>query len=281
MSAAAASGPAGQPAVGVLGATSFVGQAVVSRLDEAGCRAVPVSRRAEIHDAHIPRWITLCPIWVLPEHFARLEACGATRLVALSSTSRFTKSDSADAGERDVAEKLAAAEAAVFEWAGRRGVVATVLRPTLIYDGVLDRNIVTIAAFIRRWGFFPVVGTARGLRQPVHVDDVASACVAALTAASPAPAYDISGAETLPYRRMVERVFASLGKQPRIVSLPRWVAKAGVAALRALPTYRHVTVAMFDRMDDDLTFDHAAAARDLGFEPRRFVLPSATPAGHS
>jgi hypothetical protein len=32
-------------------------------------------------------------------------------------------------------------------------------------------------------------------------------------------------------------------------------------------------VAMFERMNESLVFDHAAAARDLGFAPRRF-LPS-------
>jgi nucleoside-diphosphate-sugar epimerase len=273
--------------VGILGAAGFVGRAVEAFLDVAGRRAVAVSRHAAAggaaaeHDAPIPLWIAVCPIWALPEHFARLEAAGATRLVALSSTSRFTKFESADAGERDTARKLAAAEHAVLEWAGRRGVAATILRPTLIYDGVHDRNIATIVAFIRRWGFFPVVGAAGGLRQPVHVDDVAAACVAALTAAAPEPTYDLSGGETLPYRRMVERVFRSLGRAPRIVSLPRWAARAGVAALRAFPGYRHLTMAMFDRMDEDLAFDHAAAHRDLGFAPRAFVLPSGGPAGHS
>lgn len=272
--------------MGILGATGFVGRAVQARLDAAGWRTVAVSRRAAGsaaagQDAPIPLWIAACPIWALPEHFARLEAAGATRLVALSSTSRFTKLESTDAGERDTARKLTAAEHAVFEWAGRRGVAATILRPTLIYDGVHDRNIATIAAFIRRWGFFPVVGAAGGLRQPVHVDDVAAACVAALTAAAPEPAYDLSGGETLSYRRMVERVFRWLGRASRIVSLPRWAARAGVAALRAFPAYRHLTMAMFDRMDEDLTFDHAAAHRDLGFAPRAFVLPSGDPAGHS
>lgn len=286
-------GPDSRPSVGILGATSFVGRALLPRLADAGFHAVPVSRHAHAHapnhergrpgegDTHISSWIALCPIWAIPGHFARLERARATRLVALSSTSRFTKSESSDATEREVAGKLASAEAVVGEWAGSRGVTATVLRPTLIYDGIHDRNIALISRFVRRWGFFPVVGAAEGLRQPVHVDDVASACVAALTAAAPEPAYDLSGGESLAYRSMVERVFESLGRTPRIVSMPRWAARGGLAALRAFPAYRHLTIAMFDRMDEDLAFDHAAAHRDLGFSPRGFVLPSGSPAGHS
>jgi len=274
------------PPVGVLGATGFVGRALLPRLEAGGWRPIACGRE-EPADASggaspgsVAHWVAICPIWVLPGHFSRLESAGATRIVALSSTSRFTKRESPDASERRTAARLETAEQALLDWAGRSGVAATILRPTLIYDGIHDRNIAMMVTWIRRWGFFPVVGKACGLRQPVHVDDVASACVAAITAAPPEPAYDLSGAEALPYRRMVERVFESLGKPPRVVSLPRWLVQMGIPVLRALPRYRHLTTAMFDRMDEDLAFEHAAAARDLGFSPRPFVLPSAPPAAH-
>lgn len=272
--------------VGVLGPRSFVGRALLRQLEAAGWQPLAVSRKEPTDRRagpaqQITHWVALCPIWVLEEHFLRLEAAGVTRLVALSSTSRFTKQASADAGERETAATLEAAEATLLAWAGRSGVAATILRPTLIYDGIHDRNIAMMKAWIGRWGFFPLVGAAVGLRQPVHVDDVAAACVAALAAASPRPAYDLSGAEALPYRRMVARVFESMGKRPRVVSLPRWLVRAGILPLRALPRYRHITAAMFDRMNEDLAFDHSAAARDLGFSPRPFVLPSMAPARHS
>jgi len=292
----AAPGVEPAPPVGILGATSFVGGALLPRLVAAGWRPITVSRGTPaVHPgashadfgpgpgpspSPIAHWIALCPIWVLPEHGARLEAAGAKRVVALSSTSQFTKRASSDASERRTASALAAAERVVLDWAARSGIAVTILRPTLIYDGLHDRNIAMISRWIRRWGFFPVVGAARGLRQPVHVDDVAAACVAALTAASAGAAYDLSGGEALPYRRMVERVFEALGQPARIVSLPGWLVRLAVPLLRALPRYRHVTTAMFDRMDDDLVFDHAAAVRDLGFSPRPFVLPSAPPAAH-
>ena len=65
---------------------------------------------------------------------------------------------------------------------------------TMIYDGVTDGNIAAIAAFIRRRGWFPVAGPARGLRQPVHAADVAAACLAALEKAPlPQTVYAVSG----------------------------------------------------------------------------------------
>lgn len=262
--------------VGVLGATSFVGRALVPRLEREGWRVEPFSRTgspAVSSDEPIPLWIALCPIWVVPEHFARLEAHGATRLVALSSTSRFTKHEAADAGERDVAQRLAAAEEAIRGWGAARGVSTVILRPTLIYDGLHDKNITLIASFIRRRGWFPVLGPAAGLRQPVHVDDVAAACTAALTRGASGAAYDLSGAETLSYRDLVGRVAEGVGVHPRVVALPRWVVRVAVPVLRLLPAFRGLSVGMFDRMNEDLVFDHSAARRDLGFEPQGFRLP--------
>jgi nucleoside-diphosphate-sugar epimerase len=262
--------------VGVLGATSFVGRALVPRLQQQGWRVVPFSRRGSppvANDEPIPFWVALCPIWAVPEHFSRLEAHGARRLVALSSTSRFTKNASADASEREVAQRLASAEEAVKDWGKARGISTVILRPTLIYDGLHDKNIALIASFIRRRGWFPVLGAASGLRQPVHVDDVAAACAAALTAGASQAAYDLSGAETLSYRDLVGRVAVAVGVTPRLVAMPRWAVRLAMPVLRLLPAFRELSVAMFDRMNDDLVFDHSAAARDLGFEPRPFRMP--------
>ena len=268
--------------VGVLGATSFVGRALVPRLEQDGWRVVPFSRTgspAVASDAPIPFWVALCPIWAVPEHFGRLEAHGARRLVALSSTSRFTKNESANAGERDVARRLEAAEEAVHGWGAARGVSTVILRPTLIYDGLHDKNITLIASFIRRRGWFPVLGPAEGLRQPVHVDDVAAACTAALTGGVSGEAYDLSGAETLSYREMVGRVARAVGVDPRVVAIRRWVLQLAVPVLRLLPGYRGLSLVMFDRMNEDMDFDHSAAGRDLGFEPRPFRLPEGMKGG--
>lgn len=90
-----------------------------------------------------------------------------------------------------------------------------ILRPTLIYGRGRDRNITVIARFIRRFGFFPVLGRATGLRQPVHAEDVALACHRALEApAATNRAYNISGGETVTYREMVRRVFLALEGGP-------------------------------------------------------------------
>lgn len=226
------------------------------------------------------RWVTCCPLWAVVEQLPLLEAAGARRVVALSSTSRFTKIESLAAADRALAARLARAEEQLGDWAGRRGVDLTLLRPTLVYDAVHDGNVAAIARFIRRWGFFPVVGPAAGLRQPVHADDVAAACQAALAAGSAAAAYSLSGGERLPYRELVQRIFAWLGIPPRLVSVPLAPFRAAGLLARRLPRLAALHEIGL-RMNRDLIFDHAPASRDLGFQPRPFVLPSCAAADHA
>ena len=283
--------------VGVLGASSLVGRSVLPLLRAARRQVVAFSRKpVESTDGvewrelfpsppapHLPNspqgvrgmgcWICVAPIWVLPEYFPLIEASGARRVVALSSTSRFTKVGSGDTAENAIAAKLIDAEARVQAWAESRGIEWVVLRPTLIYGQEQDKNISEMARFIRRFGFFPLLGSAQGLRQPIHAEDVAAACVAALQAPGAANrAYNLSGGETLAYREMVARVFAALGRPARLVTVPLWAFRLAVAVLRRLPRYRHWSAAMAERMNRDLVFDHAEAARDFGFKPRGFAL---------
>ncbi len=202
-----------------------------------------------------------------------LQAHGARRVVVLSSTSRFTKDDSSDPEEQAVAHRLIDAELRVQAWAESLGVDCVILRPTLIYGRGRDKNISEIARFIRRFGFFPLFGKAHGLRQPIHAADVAGACLAALRAPCAVNrAYNISGGETLTYRDMVTRVFSSLGRRPRLLTVPLWGFRVAMVMLRRLPRYRQWSAAMAERMNRDLVFDHAEAARDLGFKPRAFEL---------
>jgi nucleoside-diphosphate-sugar epimerase len=215
----------------------------------------------------------VAPIRVLPDYFGLLEAHGVQRVVALSSTSRFTKDVSSDPEEQAVAHRLAEAEERLRVWTENKGVGWVILRPTLIYGRGRDKNISEMARFIRRFGFFPLLGRASGMRQPVHSEDVAAACLAALDLPYAANrAYNLSGGETLTYREMASRVFTALDRRPRLLTVPLGLFRLAVACLRLFPRYRHWSAAMAERMNQDLVFDHTDEARDLGFRPRRFSL---------
>ncbi len=281
------------PSVIVAGATSQIGQFLLPRLAAAGYRVFALSRRpppaamgaavtwvqadvaalAPLPDIGTVRTlIHLAPLWLLPGYVDAAARLGVRRVLAFGSTSRFSKLDSSDARERALAARLAAAESECVQSCGAHGIDWTLFRPTLIYGCGMDRNVTAIAQFIRRFGFFVLAGRGLGLRQPVHADDLAAACVAAIDArAAYNRDYNLSGGQVLRYREMVERIFEVLGRTSRIVEIPLPLLRALVRAFNWIPGLRHITPAMAERMNQDLSFDHTAATRDFGYRARRFL----------
>jgi len=181
----------------------------------------------------------------------------------------MTKMDSEVAAERETLIRLADAEREIARVCESNGVGWTILRPTLIYAEGRDTNITPLARLIRRFGFMPLVSGAKGLRQPVHAEDLA---IAAITAAVlPATAnkfYSLPGGETIPYREMIGRIFDGMHMRRRTVSVPAWLWRASF--LLARPLYPGPNVAMGIRMTKDMTFDGSPAVADFGWRPRLF-----------
>ena len=268
--------------VGLIGGRSFVGEQLRVLLEREGYQVtafsrlggsgtLPLSHATERLDDLITTWFYLAPIWTLPEHFPLLERHETRRLIALSSTSRFSKKDSPSSSDRALAARLIKGEEQGMKWAESNGCSLVIFQPTLIYGLGKDKNVTAIASLIRRLGFFPLLGTGTGLRQPVHVDDVASACFASLQLpAGSRRAYILSGAEALSYRQMVERIFGAMGRHPRFVRCPLFLFSLVVQLLKLLPVVDGPTKEMALRMNKDQAFDHREASADLGFSPRPF-----------
>jgi nucleoside-diphosphate-sugar epimerase len=275
--------------IGILGASGLVGSCLMAQLTGSGCRVTAFSRRKiELPDDQmqwkplsvqtpvqktISHWISLIPIWVLPEYGNWIADHGARRLVALSSTSCLVKKNSSDPHERYVAGQLARGESFLCTWGRTRKVDWIVLRPTLIYGNGKDKNIAEIARLVKRLGFFPLMGKALGKRQPVHAGDVAAACLSVLNTTCVANrSYNLAGGETLAYRDMVARVFEGLGRRPVMPVVPVWCFGLALRCLKMIPRYRHWTMTMADRMNQDLVFDSSEAVRDFGYSPRKRFL---------
>jgi nucleoside-diphosphate-sugar epimerase len=191
------------------------------------------------------------------------------RIVAFSSTSVMTKLDSEVTAERDMIRRLVEAELKIAAQCEQHNVGWTILRPTLIYAEGRDTNITPLSRVIRKFRFMPLVGGGSGLRQPVHAEDLALGAIAA--ASSPAAEnniYSLPGAETITYREMIGRIFDGLGMPRRGVSIPAALWRASF--ILAKPLFPNANVAMGIRMMKDMAFDSSAAARDFGWNPRKF-----------
>lgn len=201
---------------------------------------------------------------------------GLRRVVALSSTSVHAKAGSPEARERELAARLADAEARLGAWCAAAGVRWTLLRPTLIYDDHGGGALGALARLRRRCGCVLLPATALGRRQPVHADDVAAAMLAAAVTATCADrAYDLSGGEAVAYLGMVRRYLARDGRAARAWTVPPRAFSALAALARRLGIAPEATEGVLARLDADLVFDPGAAARDFGYAPRGFAPVSA------
>ena len=295
MTVDAASGPDDNSRRGpvvLLGGTNLIAAYLMPRLRAAGFETVVLARRPmdvpeglrfrRLDFSEDEPWalparavvISVLPLAVLAGALPRLT--GARAIIAIGSTSLFSKTVSDDENERATARKLERAEAMVVTWCAQEGTHATILRPTLVYDGFEDRNIARMIRVVRRYRVLPIARPSSGLRQPIHADDVAKAALGAID--NPAAydrAFNIAGGEVLTYRAMVERVFESQGLRPRLLFLPvAWLRGAfAVAARCGVLRETGFGSAVFERMNKDLVFDNAEGLDALDYRPRPFEPP--------
>lgn len=279
---------AGQAPLLVIGATGQIGEFLLART--AHRRVIALARKPEVlpdrphlralafdagrdvpdEAADARAAVSTLPVWQLPPLFDRFAAHGVRRLVCFSTSSVLGKASTSTARERAVVARVADAEAALRAAAAANGVALTILRPTLIYGTGRDRTVASAARFIRRFGFYPVYGAARGARQPVHADDLAAAALQALEAPqSHGRTYALGGGETLPYRDVIARIFTVLERSPRLIDVPGLPHILAIAG--ALVPGSELSSDVARRMNLDLAFDDGAAAAAFGYAPRAFL----------
>lgn len=278
-------------AILVTGATNQIGRMLLPMLEESCCSVVAISRKQHRSEhAHIV-WlqqnikspnlptiectslIHLAHIALLPNLLSQSNASFPflTRVIAFSSTSAISKRNSPNPKERKMADDLYSAEEQVASLCKSKGIEWTIFRPTLVYGCEMDQNVNAIEQFISRFGFFPIIGSGTGLRQPVHAHDLALSCLNVLhNEKSYGKIYSLSGGETLTYREMVERIFQKLNKPPRIYRIPLSLFQLLLGIASFIPKLNHLTPEMANRMNSDLCYDHEEATLDFGYTPAFF-----------
>jgi nucleoside-diphosphate-sugar epimerase len=278
----------------IFGATAPVGRAVLARLRGGAARVHAVSRAAPPTDGtEQPAWIrgdlvgvvaplpapievilSMGPLDAFAGWFEQHAPAGVRRVVALSSMSAQSKQASPDPAERELAQRLGDAEQRLARSAQARGIAWTVLRPTLIYGDGRDRSLAPIARFMRRWRVAPIPLGADGLRQPLHVADLAAAVLAAVDSdAAVGRIYPLGGGERLRFVDLVRRLRAAMPGFVLPLPLPLFVLRLAQrsGAIGFNP-------AAIDRLRVSLVADNGAAERDLDHVPRAFAARDVLPA---
>lgn len=216
--------------------------------------------------------IHAAPLWLLPEHIAAFRKSGVQRIVAFSSTSVLAKVHSHSDYERNLVQRLTAAESACLQRSHSPDIPITIFRPTMIYGYGRDHNVSAISHFIRKYGFFPVSNRALGLRQPVHADDLVNATLAVIeNTRTFHKCYQMSGGEVLTYRDMVRRIFDGLGKAARFLAVPKQLYRGVIWVYAGFSKKSGLAPDMVSRMSQNLNFSHMPATQDFHYRPGAFL----------
>ena len=252
--------PANAPKLHALGATP----AVADALDADALRRVVVAARPThvIHElTALPKGGPKSARELEPTNRLRVDgtrhlidaavAAGAKRFVVGSFALLGGAKERVPAPARAAAEAMASMESQVLEASARHLFEGIILRYGMFYgpeNGMTDQMI----ALARR-RLLPTVRGDRGLLPAIHLDDAASATIAALERGAPGSLYDIVDDEPVSMSE-IARAIAESVDAPRPFAVPAWLPRLLSPYMARLLTIR-------------LPLSNAKARAELGWRP--------------
>jgi uncharacterized protein YbjT (DUF2867 family) len=153
------------------------------------------------------------------------------------------------------------------------GLDWTIFRPSIIFGpGEKAQFVTQLADVVRKAPVIPVVGDGRSRFQPVHLDDVSDAFIAALgDPATIGQTYELGGPEVLTYEEILDECAAALGKKKPKLHVPVGLMMPAAAMMGAVPFIEPpVTTEQLKMLKLDNTTQHNAVPTLLGRDPIPF-----------
>lgn len=275
----------------VTGASGQLGLSIVAEALAQGAEVIAITRKTQVRftherlywnernletdrraleNAHVDMVVHATNLEYLPTHLAGLCKGGAKRVVAFGCAGILEKVNSKLKGDREKADAYGKLEKEIIATCKANDSEATLFRLTTLYGVGLDQGISRQADIISRYGRLTIDAPAKGMRQPVHVRDVAKTVVASLVnPASFGKIYSLGGPQTMSYRNMLEQLGAYLGKTVKFVRIP-YLASA-LTVIGKVYGLDNINSDTMRQMNRDIIVRSDVAAQELGFAPRKFL----------
>ena len=168
------------------------------------------------------------------------------KAVFVGSTSRFQKINSEDPKEIDLVKRMTAAE----DFINKSKQNTIIIRPTMLYGVDKDKNILTLIKFMDKFHIFPIIGTGEGLKQPVHVYDVADAVLKTMYNEKLIKnEYNIPGANAIEYKKIILEIKKNLITSVLVLNIPLFMARIAFKVYKLIKPKTIINIAMINRVD--------------------------------
>jgi len=148
------------------------------------------------------------------------------------------------------------------------GIPHVVLQPSLLFgegDDFFPR-----LAFSLMFPVVPVPGDGKARFQPIHVDDMAQALVAAVERPEISGVHEVGGAERVTYDELLAETMRGTGKRRPTLHVPVPLMKPAAVVMGLVMSDPPVTVAQLDLLAVDNTPRQNALEPVFGVHPRLF-----------
>jgi NADH dehydrogenase len=148
------------------------------------------------------------------------------------------------------------------------GIPHVVLQPSLLFgegDDFFPR-----LAFSLMFPVVPVPGDGKARFQPIHIDDIVQALLAAVERPEISGVHEIGGAEPVTYDEMLAETMRGTGRRRPTLHVPVALMKPPAVVMGLVMADPPVTVAQLDLLAVDNTPRHNALERVFGVRPRPF-----------
>ena len=196
-----------------------------------------------------------------PSIVAEAERASISRAVFVSTTGIYTK--------LDVPSKPIRLRAEVS--IKNSSIPSTIVRPTMIYGSIGDRNMERLINFVKRCPVVPLPGSGFGMQQPIFVDDLASVIVECVfNDEAINKQYNVAGSDPISFRDIVCIVGSEMGRRVIVLPVPKVISYGLTRATDRLFGAFPISSEQVLRLSEDKIVDYSSAASDLGFAPRTF-----------
>ena len=164
-------------------------------------------------------------------------------------------------------------EKRIDELLSGKDIKLTILRPTMIYGNINDRNISVFMKMVDKLRIFPVVSGAKYELQPVWCGDLGKAYGQVLISSEKTKGkqYNLSGKEPILLLDIFKIMAEYLGVKNIYISIPFWIAYFGAWVLYAVSFKKVDYREKVQRLVEPRVFSHKDASEDFGYAPVDFA----------